>query len=236
MAFSREEKWLMAVTNGDINRVKEGLTRHHIDPTIWHNAAIKQAIANCRTEIAKLLLTYPQVNPLDYRMHEGSALHEAGFSQCVGVARILLADPRVNPTITPERAKILNSPTFDLRKLIIDSTEYSNYPVVGYRRFYEDRFLESVNRALDIQQALGIQQIAKNLHAMQLTERHGMGSLPNNVRTHIGKMVSGKVGPNLQSQINQLKGNYHGILKINTRQTRKARKARKARQTRKNMA
>ena len=217
--FSREEKWLMAAYNGDINRVKEGITRHHIDPATWNNTAIKGASSNCRTEVVKLLLTYPQVNPLKNGLYDSSALWGAGYQKCVDVARILLADPRANPTITPEKAKILNSPTFDLLALMNASTEYINQG--RSRVFHEYKFLDSVNHALEKEV---IRQKAKNLHSMQRTERYGMGNLPNNVRTHIGKIVSGKVGPDLQSQINQLKGNYYGPKKANTRKTRKARK------------
>jgi hypothetical protein len=62
-----------------------------------------------------------------------------------------------------------------------------------------------------------IQKTARNTLALQMTEQHGFKTLPNNVKGYLGTFLSGKVGPTLQSHMNQLKTNHNAVGKTRKR-------------------
>jgi len=155
-------------------------------------------------DIVLLLLQDPRIDPFLARETAMSgALRTPGASQIEAV-RHMLADPRVNPGIPPDGAKILATiPVLELRAAM--------HP---YRNRIE-QLMPTVNHLIEKKR---IRATARNVQTLKAVGKHGFGNLPNNVRLHMGSLLSGKVGPNLQSQINQLKGNYYGP---RTRRTRK---------------
>jgi hypothetical protein len=77
-----------------------------------------------------------------------------------------------------------------------------------------EQMLQSIEYLIEKKQ---IRKTAKNLKTLKAVGKNGFANIPNNIRLYTGSLLSGKVGPNLQSQIDQLKGNYYGPRK----QTRK---------------
>lgn len=155
--------------------------------------------------IVQLLLQDPRINPSSIRKElVGETIYKGGKEQ-IEVAKLLLADPRINPRITPAKARLLE--TIPVREL---------EPIIAQYPYEFEQLLTSVDHLIEKK---GIHAQAKNLITMKRTEKRGFGNLSNNIRLKTGSFLSGKVGPNLQSQINQLKTNYYGP----TKQTRKRR-------------
>ena len=217
-----EDRWLDAVHAGDINLVKAGLNRDKIDPTIWNNEALRIACCNNRPEIAKLLLSYPQVNYPKSRIPPTFYLNNhilqcALTNRLIDILRLIIVDPRVNPAVTPERAKIL--PNIDLLPIIL-----ANEDVTGVLRYvHEDTFLASVNHAAD---KVIIRQTAKNLAGIQALEGHNL-MIPNIARTLANYTGPSNRTKTITNRLYKLKGNYFGPKKEKSRKTIKTRKTRK---------
>jgi len=190
---------------GNTDLVRLLLQDPRVDPSVMDQEALRVACRDNRVEVVLLLLQDPRVDP---SAHEQAAFRSAILSSDSGaILRMLLQHPKVNPTITPEKASILQTmPSRTLEHLRRKSIHPYDW----------NQLIVSVDHWLD---KTLIQKKARNLQSLRRSERYGLGNLPNNVRTHIGKIVAGKVGPNLQSQIDQLKGNYYGP----RRQTRRMR-------------
>lgn len=178
--------------------------------------ALSIAAVKGNLEILRLLLDDPRIYPLSVRQRQeliANILYR-GFvertdgRELVGV-RFLLADPKINPRITLAKTRmLLTIPLPELRPII-----YSHLNDF-------EQMLQSIDHLIEKKQ---IRNAAKNLKTLKTVEKHGFGNLPENVRLHTGSLLSGKVGPNLQSQIDQLKGNYYGPRK-HTRKRRSLRR------------
>lgn len=161
-------------------------------------------------KILRLLLDDPRVYPLsdrELRTLITNIVYRGFVQQTDGrelvAVRFLLADPKINPRMTPAKTRILLTiPLPELR------------PIFYSHQNNLEQMLQSIDHLIEKKQ---IRKAAKNLKTLKATGKHGFANLPNNVRLHTGSLLSGKVGPNLQSQIDQLKGNYYGPRK----QTRK---------------
>jgi len=161
-------------------------------------------------QIAKLLLDDPRVYPFSARELQRlltTSIRHNFLEQTDGrelvVVRFLLANPKINPRMTPAKSRILSTiPISELKPIF-------------YSYLYDyEQMLQSIDHLIEKKQ---IRKTAKNLQTLKSVQKHGFANLPNNVRLHIGSVLSGKVGPNLQSQIDQLKVNYYGPKKQQTR-------------------
>ena len=109
--------------------------------------------------------------------------------------KLLLADPRVNPEITAQKAHILRtSKTLDLDTIVRKWTP--NVPQI----------LSSVNHALEKE---AMRHTAKNLVRIQTLEKH------NKMIPNIANTISTFVGPSnrrktITNRLSNLKGNYYG--------------------------
>ena len=167
-------------------------------------------------KIVRLLIDDPRVYPIPYRELQRliANIGYRGFvEQTDGrelvALRFLLADPKINPRMTPAKTKIfLTIPVSELRPIF-----YSHQNDL-------EQMLQSFDHLIETKQ---IRKAAQNLKTLKATGKHGFANLPNDVRLHIGSLLSGKVGPNLQSHIDQLKGNYYGPQK-HTRKRRSLRR------------
>ena len=94
--------------------------------------AFLEAVRSGRTDVVRLLLTDPRVDPSTGDQFACKDAVQHGYTEIV---RLLLADPRVFPAIRPETAKMLH--TFDLDPYV---QKYGNDV---------PQFLRSVTHALD---------------------------------------------------------------------------------------
>ena len=171
-----------------------------VDPSAKGQEAIRNACMYNHTGIVRLLLSDPRVDP--------SVREQAAFrsvlrsSESIKILRLLLQDPRVNPRITPEKARVLHTIPSGVLNTLRNRAVYSHQDPL--------QFCISVDHLLEkkLLQARG-----RTLTSLLRAERHGLGDLPNNLRTHVGFLESGKVGPSVQSQLHQLKGNYFGPMR-----------------------
>lgn len=178
--------------------------------------ALSIAAVKGNLKILRLLLDDPRIYPLSVRQRQElianilyrGIVEQTGGRELVAV-RFLLADPKINPRMTLAKTRILLTiPLSELRPII-----YSHLNDF-------EQMLQSIDHLIEKKQIL---KAAKNLKTLKAVGKHGFGNLPENVRLHMGSLVSGKKGPNLQSQINQLESNYYGP----TRRTRKRKGLRK---------
>ena len=189
------------------------------DPSRNGMVALRTACWGGRPEIVQLLLQDPRIHPypireelletairtgwLEMAMRPGDGTSGVGQFE---VLKLLLADPRVNPLITVEKASILKTiPVAELAPVVVP---------------YPSEFKQLITTVDHFIEKKGIQLAARNLKTLKATSKNGFSNLPNNIRLHTGSFLSGKVGPNLQSQINQLKINYYGPKRQRTRKTR----------------
>ena len=170
---------------------------------LGYQTTLEIACSYGQPEIVRLLLQDPRVNPYIARATAiGEALRKSGNGQIEAV-KIMLADPRVNPQITPEKAKILATiPVSELRDALY---------------LYQNRFEQLLLTLDHLLEKKLIKKAARNLKTLKATSKNNFGNLPENIRLKMGSIISGKVGPNLQSQINQLKANYYGPTRQKTR-------------------
>ena len=90
-----------ACEDGDIDFVKFCLAIPDFDPALSpglfyiSNSAIAHASQNGHTEIVKLLLNHPKVNPAD---NANYAIRTASYNNRIEVVKLLLTNSRVNPT------------------------------------------------------------------------------------------------------------------------------------------
>ena len=157
------------------------------------------------SEFLQVLLTHPRVDP---SVEEDDALRniiQVGGPESVEMARILLADRRVNPGMTPQKVDILrNSLFFDFDKV--------------WQRWgpYFLQIRVSLHHALD-KELIRLQ--AKNLTKLQVLESHAsmLPNITNTVATYSGLR---KNYGTVANRLNKLKGNYFGP----KRETRKQRR------------
>jgi hypothetical protein len=71
-----------------------------VDPTNLHSL-LCTAARNVQTEVVRLLLAHPRVNPAAI---DNEAIRWAAHNPCTDVVRLLLADPRVNPAARDNEA------------------------------------------------------------------------------------------------------------------------------------
>jgi len=115
----------------------------------------------------------------------------------------------------------------DLKQAILDNqiekvSELLQDPRVAndrtvFEMAQDELFRPDINELIITEYRKIIQNRAKNLLALERIEKYGIGKLSNNIQTYMGSMISGKVGPNLQSQRNKLKENYLGLQKTRKR-------------------
>lgn len=176
------------------------------DPSKHDMMTLQVACFDGHPDIVQLLLQDPRVNP--FRIREvliGETIRRGQME----VVKRLLADPRVNPRITNQTAKILE--TIPVREL---------EPVVARYPYEFEQLLTSVEHLIDKKR---IRLAARNILSLKRTGKGTIGNLPNDIQKHVGSLLSGKVGPNLQSQINQLNVNRYGPKTQRTRTRKKVR-------------
>jgi len=224
-----------AIHNGHTEVVRILLQDPRVDPSVRDQSAIRDACRLGNTELVRLLLHHPRVDP---SAKEQEAIRNACVHNHFGVVRLLLSDPRVdpsargqaafrtvmlssnsnkilwlllqdprvNPRMTPEKAKILRT----IPSKVLDALRKQ----AVYTHQDSAQFLVSLDHLLD---KTLVKARASTLRSLRMTE--GLGDLPSNLHTHVGHIVSGKVGPNAQSQLTQLKGNYFGPMRRTRKQS-----------------
>jgi ankyrin repeat protein len=95
--MSKEEDFLKAVENNDINKVTLFLNDNEIDPAYNDNYAILYACNHGFYNIVKLLLNDKRVG-LARQKHRKIVLNSASKEGHIEIVKLLLKDKRVNPT------------------------------------------------------------------------------------------------------------------------------------------
>jgi hypothetical protein len=195
-----------------------------VDPSAEDQRPLKGACCMGRTDVVKLLLQDPRVDP---SAENQKALQNASGRGHKDIVKILLKDPRVDPTALENEALLaaakeeklavvhllLQDPRVQRCEYIY---EWANEPRTRWSKKLKNLFAEAkVRKAKQ-----NIQKTARNTLALQMTERQGFKDLPNNVTKYLGTFLSGKVGPTLQSHMNQLKTNHNAIKKTRKRKKR----------------
>ena len=114
------DKFIKACGSGDIDVVREFLQDKNIDPAYNDNAAIQCATKKGHTEIVRLLIADPRVDPSVRGLVFNDACRRGHFE----IVKMLLEDGRIDPTEPwnhPLRAACLNGQIEIVRLLMADN-------------------------------------------------------------------------------------------------------------------
>ena len=201
-----------ACMNGRLPIVKLLLQDTRVDPSGENQRPLKDACEHGRAEVVRLLLKDPRVDPsVDNQAPIQLASTESGDPE---VVKLLLQDPRVDPT-AGENIAVLTAAKEgreDILEVLLNDPRVQQcdyiyeWPLEARRWSKESKKVFARTKA-----KRDIKRKARNTLALKQTERHGFKDLPNNVKGYLGTFVSGKVGPTLQSHMNQLKKNHNAV-------------------------